>query len=333
MNPAKIICEIAGSFKNFDQAKRLIDDLRQTGQTIVKLQTFNPETLASNDAIFEMENTGKRKQKDVFYEEMCSYELQAEIIRYCRRADVKCFSTPSHFSDVDFLVGEGVQWLKIGSDDAMNYPLIEYCANRCEKLFVSTGMCTFDELIEVACYLKMLPVSVVLLYCITSYPAKAEDLNLSTLTSIKSLFPGLTLGYSDHYPKNEACLLAYGLGAEWFEKHVKPSDDFNGVDAQVSSTPKDIKKLQMQLDTMNSMFGSHLRGMGKQESLNRINNRKSLHFKHPLIGGHRLTKDDVIALRPGTGIPPKFLDEFVGKFLRNDVVAGEIIRREDFKDG
>lgn len=88
MYKAKIICEIAGSFKSFQDAKMLIDDLKLNKQTIVKLQTFNPETLASDDALFDMQNTGKVKQKEIFYKEMCPYNLQEEIIEYCKK---KCY--------------------------------------------------------------------------------------------------------------------------------------------------------------------------------------------------------------------------------------------------
>lgn len=243
-----------------------------------------------------------------------------------------CFSTPSHKDDVDFLIDNGVEWLKIGSDDALNFPLIEYCASRCSKLFVSTGMSTFEELMKIGCFLNTLKCETVMLHCITSYPAVEEDLNLNVIKTLVNLFPNLEIGYSDHFPGNEACLFAYSHGAQWLEKHVIPSTDFIGVDSAVGQCPVEISELQKALDSIHRMSGSTLRGLGKQEKINRLNNRKSLHFLKDMKAGDVLLEGDIIALRPGTGIPPCDVNKLIGLKLKSSVDKNKIVSYKDFYD-
>jgi N,N'-diacetyllegionaminate synthase len=323
-----MIAEIAGSFKTFDEAKVLLNKLALEGVSVVKLQTFIPELLCSPDAIFEMENTGKRRQMDVFKEEACPYPLQEQIFDYSKSIGLKAFSTPSHKRDVDFLVSCGVDWLKIGSDDALNFDLIEYCSRKAEKLFVSTGMSTYPELIEIGEFLVKLPCDVVMMHCVTSYPAVAADLNINVLSSLAEIFPDLTLGYSDHFAGVEACHLAFGLGARVFEKHVYLDDTFEGVDKSVGMTANNLSCLIESLELMHSMLGSSRRQIGAQEKINRQNNRKSLHACNTIKAGTKIQPQNVIALRPGNGITPNNVHQILGKIASKDIEAGSQIKIE-----
>ena len=330
MSKLIMIAEIASSFTNHEEAIQLLDHCVSNDIKLVKLQSYLPELLASKDAIFSMKNTGNVAQLDIFRREYCPRELQSTVILEARKRGIDIFSTPSHESDVDYLLDMGIRWFKVGSDDALNFPLIEYIARYAEKIFVSTGMSTTDEIDVICRFLSSLKVDACVMHCITSYPAECDDLNLLTIKYIKDNYPKLGVGYSDHFPGNEACIVALALGATVFEKHIYATDGFEGVDAAVGMSAMKFRGLTDQLKLSQKMMGSYQeRHLGVQELINRKNNRKSLHTSKGLKRGEKLNLSSIIALRPGYGISPNKINHILNKMVKNDMEEGQIIYMED----
>jgi sialic acid synthase SpsE len=127
-NGTYIIAEIGGNFNSFQEAKKLILEAKKCGADAVKIQTYQAETLASKNAFFDMENTGKISQYKLFKKYQLSFEVHKKIFNFVKKIDIDFFSTPAHKTDLDMLESFGVKIHKIGSDDAVNLPFLEQVA-------------------------------------------------------------------------------------------------------------------------------------------------------------------------------------------------------------
>ena len=144
-NPVYMIAEIGGNFQDFPTAVKLIDLAQKAGVNAVKLQHYRADTITSEKAIFDMENTGVVSQYELFKKYELSEDLTTEVFSYCCEKQITVFSTPSHRTDVDLLEKFDVPAYKIGSDDAVNKPFLKYVAKIGKPILLSTGMCTMSE--------------------------------------------------------------------------------------------------------------------------------------------------------------------------------------------
>ena len=116
------------------------------GNPFLPSSAINADTLASKKAMFDMKNTGKVSQYNLFKKYQIDNKLHTKIFNYCKTLKINCFSTPAHPNDVDLLEKFRVKYHKIGSDDAINIPLLKYVAKTKKKIILSTGMCTLSEI-------------------------------------------------------------------------------------------------------------------------------------------------------------------------------------------
>jgi len=325
-----IIAEIGGGFTNFEQAKHLIDSAAECGVDAVKLQTYRAETIASKNAIFDMENTGVMSQYDLFKKYEVSEELHREVFSYIESKNLDWFSTPSHESDVDMLERLGVVAHKIGSDDAINIPFLRYVASTGKSVILSTGMCTLQEIRDsVSAILGEGNERIILLHAITCYPTYPKDVNLSAMLTLQREFPDLVIGYSDHTLSPLACVCAAAMGAQMIEKHFTCDKNADGPDHMLSADPKEMKWLVDSIREFEIMRGSGIKRPADSEKGTRINNRKSLVLARAIKAGERLTRDHLAIKRPGTGIEPCYFEEVIGRSVVNDSDTDAVLKWDD----
>ena len=325
-----VIAEIGGNFTTFDQAKRLIDEAAAAGVDAVKLQTYRAETLSSRKAMFDMENTGVTSQFELFRKYEISEALHRQVFDYASTKGVDWFSTPSHRTDVEMLERLGVGAYKIGSDDAYNLPYLKYVASLGKPVLMSTGMSTMDEVREsVQAIFSTGNRRLVLLHAITSYPTHPENVNLRAMQTLAREFPGVDIGYSDHTIGPVACLAAAALGARVLEKHFTWDRNAEGPDHMLSADPAEMKAIVEGVRLVERMLGDGVKKPAQSEATTRRNNRKSIVLERPIRAGERLTPDHLAVKRPGYGIAPKHLDEMVGRKVRKDLAADEVLTWED----
>ena len=309
-----IIAEIGGNFTTLEEAKHLIDDAHDCGVDAVKLQTYRADTLSSAEAIFDMENTGVVSQHEMFRRYEIDEKMHDEIFRYAESKGLDWFSTPSHASDVDLLEKYGVGAHKVGSDDAVNLPYLRYVARTGKPIFLSTGMCTLEEVKEsVDVILAEGNEKLVLLHAITSYPTHAENVNLAGMQTLMQAFPHLDVGYSDHTLSSIACLCAVAMGARVIEKHFTYDKQADGPDHMLSADPAEMKWLVDAVRDFEIMRGSGIKRPADSEKNTRRNNRKSVVLNRNVKAGERLTEQDIAVKRPGYGIGPKYFEQIVGR--------------------
>jgi N-acetylneuraminate synthase len=327
-----VIAEIGGNFTTLDQAKRLIDAASAAGADAVKLQTYRADTIASKQAMFDMENTGVVPQHALFKKYEIDEDLHEATFKHAEMRGLDWFSTPSHETDVDLLDRLGVGAFKVGSDDAANIPFLKYIAKRRKPMIVSTGMCTLDEVRESVAAIKASGnPKLILLHAITSYPTHPQNVNLGAMQTMMREFPDLDVGYSDHTLDNTACLCAAAMGARMVEKHFTYDKKAEGPDHMLSASPEEMRDLVHAIRKFEVMRGDGVKRPAESEKTTRINNRKSIVIAAPLRAGEALAARHLAIKRPGYGIAPKDYDKVIGRVAAHDLEADAVVKWEDLK--
>ena len=325
-----IIAEIGGNFTTFEQAVKLVDAAAECGVDAVKLQTYRAETVASKQAMFDMENTGKVSQFELFKKYEINRELHQEVFAYAEEKGLDWFSSPSHESDVDMLETLGVGVHKIGSDDAVNLPFLRYVARLGKPIILSTGMCTLEEVKEsVSAILAEGNNKLILLHAITSYPTHAPNVNLRAMQTLMEAFPQLDIGYSDHTLSPVACLAAAAMGARVLERHFTYDKKTDGPDHMLSADPAEMKWLVDVVREFEVMRGDGIKRPADSEKNTRINNRKSVVLKMSVEAGETLGREHLAIKRPGYGVPPKDFERVIGRRVVHAMDVDTVISWED----
>lgn len=327
-----IIAEIGGNFKTYEEAVALIDATSKCNIDCVKLQTYLADTITTKKAMFDMENTGKITQYSYFKQYELSEDLHRKIINYIEEnTNLDWFSTPSHPTDLDMLLKLGMKAIKIGADDATNLPFLRYCAKTGLPIFLSTGMCTLDEVKEaVDIIVAQGNKKIVILHCISGYPTYPEHVNLNILNTYKKEFKDFWIGFSDHTQTPLACISAAIMGADVIERHFTLDKNAEGPDHMISATPDEMKYIVDSVRTFEKMKGSSEKKPYGPEVKNRELNRKSIVTIKDIKKDDKLTPENIDIKRPGGGIEPKYFDEILGKTAICDIPSDEVLKREFF---
>ncbi|NQV77833.1 MAG: N-acetylneuraminate synthase family protein [Lutibacter sp.] len=320
-----VIAEIGGNFLDFETGKKLIDLAIESGVDAVKLQTYKANNTVTKTAWTDMENTGKAIQYDYFIKYELPENLHYQVFEYCKSKGLFVFSTPSHPEDVIFLDQLGIEAYKIGADDATNIPLLKFIARRNKPILISTGMCTMEEVREaVNSILGEGNDQIILFHTVSSYPTYPEHANLNVIKTFISEF-NLPIGLSDHSVGVENSIAARALGACVIEKHFTYDKNAEGPDHMLSADPKEMKQIVNSVRNLDQAMGDfHKKPVGP-EILNRLNNRKSVVSVMNIPKGTRITKEMIEIKRPGRGIPPKFIDQVIGRIANVNINEDHII--------
>lgn len=237
-------------------------------------------------------------------------------------------STPFDYESADYLE-EMVDIYKISSSDITNIPFIKYIAKKGKPIYLSVGasfLYEIDEALQVA--LNEGCKDICLLHCVLSYPCKNEDANLRKIESLKRIYPNITVGYSDHtIPDDSMTVLstAYMLGAEVIEKHFTLDKSLKGNDHYHAGSPDDFRKAIQNFDLLKNICGNGDINVSECEQTSRLEARRSLVFKNKIKKGQIIQKEDLIAKRPGNGIPPKYMEIFTGYRAKEDFDADTVL--------
>src|SRR3989344_1044370 len=223
-HPPFVICELSGNHNcSLDRALAMVDAAADTGCDAIKIQTYTADTITMAVARPEFRITGGlwdgRSLYELYQEAYTPYEWHAAICERARARGVIIFSSPFDETAVDLLAGLDAPAYKIASFEAVDLPLIRYAAGKGRPLIISTGMANLAE-IEAArdAALAGGAPGVVLLHCVSSYPATFADANVRTVADMAQRF-GCPVGLSDHTPGTAASVAAVAMGASVIEKH------------------------------------------------------------------------------------------------------------------
>lgn len=334
-SPCFIIAEI-GINHNGDLrlAKETIAAAKDSGVDAVKFQTFKAEDFITDD---KLEYTYTSQGESVTESQLSMfkrYEITkaewAEIFRFCKEIDICCFTTPQNKTDLDFILSiTDLPYIKIGSDDLTNLELIEYYASTGIPVILSTGMSYEIEIEEAIRRVHSTGnKNLTVLHCISSYPAEDFEVNLAKMLRIRDKF-GVDIGFSDHTKDELASVLACSLGAKVVEKHFTLSNSLPGPDHVFSSNPSEMKQMVNQIRRISTIFGSPELVPTDRERDMRAIARRSIVAKRDLPIGHKILRRDLDFKRPGTGLPPKKVEDILGRELKKKKKKNEIMKYED----
>ncbi len=326
-HPPFVICELSGNHNgSLERALAMVDAAADTGCDAIKIQTYTADTITMDVDRPEFRITGGlwdgRSLYELYQEAYTPYEWHAAIFERARARGVIIFSSPFDETAVDLLAGLDAPAYKIASFEAVDLPLIRYAAGKGRPLIISTGMANLTE-IEAArdAALAGGAPGVVLLHCVSSYPATFADANVRTVADMAQRF-GCPVGLSDHTPGTAASVAAVAMGASVIEKHFTLARADGGPDAAFSLEPAEFKALVDDTRAAWSALGrAHYDLLGSERG--NVQFRRSLYVAADVKAGEPLTRANVRSIRPGNGLAPAHLDAVLGRKAVRDLTRGE----------
>ena len=331
-----IIAELSANHNgSLERALETIDMAKRCGADAVKLQTYTPDTMTidcdSADFMVKGGLWDGYKLYDLYQWAHTPYEWHQEMFEHARKCGVTVFSTPFDESAVDLLESLGAPAYKIASFEIVDLPLIRYIARTGKPIIMSTGMASEQEIEEAIQTAREAGCEdLLLLHCISSYPAPIDQTNLRQIPNLAQRF-GIAVGLSDHTLGTTASVTAVALGACVIEKHFTLSRADKGPDSEFSLEPDELERLCRDTHDAWSALGREGFERPQAEAGNNVF-RRSIYFVKDLAAGAEVCPEDIRRIRPGLGLPPRYFNTLVGRKLKVGVARGTPVSFEVFED-
>lgn len=312
-------------------AKKLIDAAAKAGADYIKFQSYRTEhlvTATAKTASYQKVNTRYASQVAMLKKLELSEQQHKLLAAHAGKRKIKFLSTPFDFESIKLLKKLKMTIGKIPSGEITNLPYMEKMAQSFNRIILSTGMATMEE-IEAA--LRVLYANgikrenITLLHCTTEYPAPYKDVNLNAMQTMKNHF-GVAVGYSDHTTGIEIAIAAVAMGAEVIEKHFTLSRALPGPDHKASLEPGELMQMVSSIRNVEIALGSGIKKPAAGELLNRSAARKSIVAARDIIKGEQFTADNLTVKRPGTGISPMQWNNVIGRYASRNYKRDDLIR-------
>ena len=324
--PPYIVAELSANHNgDFDRAIEIINIAKAQGADAIKLQTYQADTMTIDSDTDDFQiTTGLWKGYNLYklYQwAQTPYEWHEELFRHSKKIGLTCFSTPFDESAVDLLEDLNSPAYKIASFEATDIPLVKYAASTKKPLIISTGMANYEEISEVVQTARDAGCSeLVLLHCVSSYPAPLEAYNLKTIPDLSSEF-NVDVGLSDHTMGIDTSLAGIALGACLIEKHVTTSRKHTGPDSEFSLEPDELGSLCKQSLSVWKSLGKINYELRDEEKEN-LRFRRSIYVVEDIEVGEQISIKNIRRIRPSFGLEPKYFDEVLGKTAKVVIKKG-----------
>ncbi len=321
-----IIAELSANHNgSIERAEQIIRAAADAGADAVKLQTYTADTLTipCDNEYFRIKGTlwEGRTLHDLYQEAHTPWEWTPRLMALAKDLGMDCFSTPFDATAVDFLEECGVSRYKIASFEVVDIPLLKKVAATGKPVIMSTGMATLDEIDEAVRTLRENGSGeLTLLKCTSAYPAPPEEANLRTIPHLAQAF-GCKAGLSDHTMGSAVAVAAVALGATVIEKHFTLSRADGGPDGSFSMEPHEFKQMVQDIRTVEMALGGVCYDLTEKQKENKIF-RRSLFAVQDIRAGEKFTPENVRSIRPGYGLPPRYLFLVLGRTARCNIAKG-----------
>lgn len=327
-HPPLIIAEMSGNHnQSLDRALAIVEAAAAAGAHALKLQTYTADTMTLDlaEGAFYIEDPESLWQGSslhkLYQQAYTPWEWHRPIFDRCRELGLLAFSTPFDASAVDFLEELGVPGYKIASFENIDLPLIRKVAATGKPMIMSTGMATVAELDEAVRTAREAGArDLVLLKCTSTYPASPASSNLLTIPHMRQLF-GCQVGLSDHTLGVGVAVASVALGATVIEKHFTLDRAEGGVDAAFSLEPAELASLVTETERAWQALGRIQYGPTEKERAS-LRFRRSLYVAEDMRAGEVFTAQNLRAIRPGFGLPPRYYETLMGLAVGRDVKRG-----------
>jgi len=328
-----IICELSANHcGNLSRALELMDAAAATGADAIKIQTYTADTLTIKHDGPDFRIKGGLWDgytlHDLYREAYTPYEWHPALMERARQLGVTLFSTPFDGTAVDLLRSLDVPAYKIASFEVIDLPLVARVAREGKPMIVSTGLSSVEEIGEAVDTVRREGLTeLILLHCVSTYPAKYENANLRTIGDIAKSFH-VVAGLSDHTPGTACAVAAVALGANVIEKHFTLRRADGGPDAAFSLEPDEFHRLVE--DCRNAWLSiGEVDYSRSEEELGNRTFRRSLYVVADVAAGEQLTEHNVRSIRPGFGLPPKHISQVLGRRALRSLKRGQALAWTD----
>lgn len=336
-NQSPLIIAEAGVNHNGDikLAKKLVDAAKKVGADFVKFQTFHPREMATpygaSPAYIKRESPQAKSFYSLLEDLTLPDEAFRELINYCKRKNIIFLSTPYDNSSADLLDQIGIPMFKIASTDTSNIPFIKHVAKKGKPIIISTGLSTIEDAKAAVKTCKHVGNNkIILMQCTSNYPASIDAANIKVISTYREKL-GVLVGYSDHTNGEISAILAVGQGAVIFEHHFTLDKNLPGPDQKSSCDPEEMKRYIKAIHDAYIALGDGIKRITPEEIATKPRMQKSLTATREIRAGEIFSKDDILIRRPATGIPPKRLNDVIGKMAAKNIKADMPIRVADVK--
>lgn len=332
--PPFVIAEMSGNHnQSLERALEIVEAAAKSGAHALKIQTYTPDTMTLDldEREFHISDPNSLWAGTSLYklyaEAYTPWEWHKPIFDHARKLGIIPFSTPFDDTAVDFLESLDVPCYKIASFENTDLPLIRKVAATGKPLIISTGMATVAELDETVRAAREAGCKdLILLKCTSTYPATAENTNILTIPHMRELFD-CEIGLSDHTMGVGVAVASVALGATVIEKHFTLNRADGGVDSSFSMEPAEMAQLVAETERAWQALGQVSYGPTEAEKKSLVF-RRSLYLAKDVKAGDKLTRENMRAIRPGYGLPPKYYDVLLGKRIVCDAKKGTPIKWE-----
>ena len=332
--PTFIVAELScNHLKDYGLALKTIDAIREAGADAVKLSTDLNDggiTIKCDKPHFRIDQGtlwDGRTLFDLYEEAFTPWDWQPKLKQHAEASGLICFSTPTDRTAVDFLESIDMPAFKIASFEINDIALIEYVASKRKPILISTGIATLGEIADAvdACH-RQGNRQVALLKAVSAYPTPLNQVNLRTIPNLRETFETV-VGLSDHTLSTAVAVAAVALGARIIEKHFILDRTWGGPDAGFSIEPREFKTMVQAIRETEQALGEVSYRISEEAEKNRLFTR-SLFAVQDIRTGALFTRENIKSIRPGYGLPPKFLPHILGRRARQPIERGTPITWE-----
>lgn len=323
--PVFLVAEMSANHNgDFKRAKEIIKAAAEAGADAIKIQTYTPDTITieSDGTAFRTRGIWEGSNLYELYKKAYTpWEWQKDLQQYAYECGLEFFSSPFDLTAVDFLEELDVPVYKIASFEINDIPFIRKIARTGKPIIISTGIAYLEDIdLAIRTCLEEKNDKIILLKCISSYPAPYENMNLKVIPNMKETF-NCICGLSDHSMGDEIAVAAVALGAKVIEKHFTLSRADGGADSQFSMEPQEFENMVKKIRNVEKAIGHPTYDLSKEQVESRIYSR-SLFVVKNIKKGEKFTSENVRSIRPGIGLHTKHWDEVIGKTSRCDILKG-----------
>lgn len=327
-----IIAEISGNHRGIKKRfLQLIRSACKNGADLIKIQTYEPDDITLN-----IKNNNFKIKKGIWknkylwdlYNSACTpYEWHKDAFRIAKKYNKIIFSSPFSEKAVDFLEKLNVQIYKIASFEITDLNLINHIASKNKPIIISTGMCEIREIKKAIKIIKKYHNKIIILHCVSNYPTNLADTNLKRIKILQSEFKDYLVGISDHTNNIYSSIASIPFNIVAIEKHYN-LDKKKTPDSDFSISPKMLNELK---NASKHIFESIKKNKNLRLLKKNINLRRSLFAKRDIEKNHKISKEDIISLRPSIGIGSDNFFKVLGKKTKKRLIKNNPIFFNDLQ--
>jgi N-acetylneuraminate synthase len=306
-------------------AYQLVDAAMTAGADAVKFQSFHADQLVTSSApkpaYQRSASAPQQTQLELLRALELSFAQQQAIADYCRKVGIQFLSTPFDSESADFLWRLGVPAFKMASGELTNHPLLRHVARFGRPMIVSTGMADLSDVDDAVRVVRDTGnEQLILLHCLSAYPAPTTDVNLRAMKTMSSAFD-VPVGYSDHTTGTAVALAAVACGARVLEKHLTLDRALPGPDHAASIEPGEFAAMIKGIREIELALGDGDKRCMPSEREVATLARRSIFSTIAIPAGTTILPHMVAVRRPAVGLPPAMLDQVVGRTVAKDIPA------------